>query len=195
MFDDKQLRSRDELRLNAITADLDDFEELVRTHRLCILRYALSALKDKDLAETVTQDCFLKAFNARACYRGECSVRTWLFAITKNLIRDHTRSRRFQFWKGINASAINLSEIENRVADHQRSPEASLLMREQMRLVWSSVDELSERQRAVFILRFEEEMDLSEIASATGVAISTVKSQLYRAVGSIRNGMEKQPLG
>jgi RNA polymerase sigma-70 factor, ECF subfamily len=113
----------------------------------------------------------------------------------KNLIRDHTRSRRFQFWKGVNASAINLSEIENRVADHQRSPEASLLMREQMSLVWSGADELSERQRAVFILRFEEEMDLSEIASATGVAISTVKSQLYRAVSSIRDGMQKQPLG
>jgi RNA polymerase sigma-70 factor (ECF subfamily) len=190
MFDDKQLRSSDDLRLNAITADLDAFEELVRTYRPCILRYALSPLRDRDLAETVAQDCFLKAFTARACYRGECSLRTWLFAIAKNLIRDHTRSRRFQFWKGVNASAINLSEIENRVAGLQRSPETSLLMREQLGRVWSGADELSERQRAVFVLRFEEEMELSEIALVTGVSLSTVKSQLYRAVGAIRDGME-----
>jgi RNA polymerase sigma-70 factor (ECF subfamily) len=82
-----------------------------------------------------------------------------------------------------------LSEIENHVAGHQRSPEASLLMREQLERVWSGADELSERQRAVFVLRFEGEMDLSEIAMATGVTISTVKSQLYRAVASIRDGM------
>ncbi len=145
MFDDRQLRSRDDLRLDAITADRDDFEKLVRTYRPCILRYALSALRDRDLAETVTQDCFLRAFKARACYRGDCSMRTWLFAIAKNLIRDHTRSRRFQFWKGVNGSAINLSEIENRVAGHQRSPEDSLLMREQLGRVWSGADESHRR--------------------------------------------------
>jgi RNA polymerase sigma-70 factor, ECF subfamily len=190
MFDLKQVRSREHSVPNALNADLDDFEELVHAHRPSIFRYALSSLRDRDLAETVTQDCFLRAFKARACYRGECSVRTWLFAITKNLIRDHTRSRRFQFWKGVNASAINLSEIENWVAGRQRSPEDSVLMREQLGRVWSGADELSERQRAVFVLRFEREMELSEIAIATGATISTVKSQLYRAVASIRDGMD-----
>jgi RNA polymerase sigma-70 factor, ECF subfamily len=135
MFDVRQVRSAEHSVPNVIDADLDDFEELVHTYRASIFRYALSSLKDRDLAETVTQDCFLRAFKACACYRGECSVRTWLFAIAKNLMRDHTRSRRFQFWKGVNASASNLSEIENRVAGFQRSPEASLLMREQLGLV------------------------------------------------------------
>jgi RNA polymerase sigma-70 factor, ECF subfamily len=189
MFDVRRVRSGEPSVPNAINGNLDDCEELVHTYRPSIFRYALSSLRDRDLAETVTQDCFLRAFKSRAFYRGECSVRTWLFAIAKNLIRDHTRSRRFQFWRGLTESAINLSEIENRVAGHQRSPEASLLMREQIGRVWSGADELSERQRAIFVLRFEDEMDLSEIAMATGVTISTVKSQLYRAVASIRDGM------
>ena len=189
MFDVKQVRSEEHSVANAINADLGDFEELVHIYRSSIFRYALSSLKDRDLADMVTHDCFLRAFKARASYRAECNVRTWLFAIAKNLIRDHTRSRRFQFWKGVTESAINLSDIENSVAGHQRSPEASLLLREQLGRVWSGADELSARQRAVFVLRFEEEMDLSEIAMATGVTISTVKSQLYRAVASIRDGM------
>jgi RNA polymerase sigma-70 factor (ECF subfamily) len=180
---------------NAINADLVDFEKLVHTYGPSIFRYALSSLKDRDLADTVTQDCFLKALKARASDRGECNVRTWLFAIAKNLIRDHTRSRRFRFWKGVTESAINLSEIENRVAGHQPLPEASLLMREQLGHVWSGANELSKRQRAVFVLRFEDEMDLSEIAMVTGVTVSTVKSQLYRAVASIREECDEQPLG
>jgi RNA polymerase sigma-70 factor, ECF subfamily len=161
MFDVSQLRSGKHSQPNAINADLNDFEELVHTYRPSIFRYALSSLRDRDLADTVTQDCLLKAFKARASYGGECNVRTWLFAIAKNLIRDHTRSRRFQFWKGVTESAINLSEIENRVAGNQRSPEASLLMREQLGRVWSGADELSERQKAVFLLRFEGDSTLA----------------------------------
>lgn len=58
MFDDRQVRSSDDSQLNAITSDLDDFEELVHIHRPCILRYALAALRDKDLAETGTPGLF-----------------------------------------------------------------------------------------------------------------------------------------
>jgi hypothetical protein len=60
--------------------------------------------------------------------------------------------------------------------------------------VWSGANELSEKQRATFVFRFEKEMELSEIALATGMKISTFKSQLYRAVGSIRDGLERSAL-
>ena len=60
--------------------------------------------------------------------------------------------------------------------------------------VWSGANELSEKQRATFVFRFEKEMELSEIALATGTKISTFKSQLYRAVGSIRDGLERSAL-
>ena len=62
MFDVRQVRSGEHSVPNAINANLDDFEELVHTYRPSIFRYALSSLRDRDLAETVTQDCFLRAF-------------------------------------------------------------------------------------------------------------------------------------
>jgi RNA polymerase sigma factor (sigma-70 family) len=92
-------------------SELDDVDALVRTYRPYILRFALSALKDRDLAETVTQDCFLRAFNSRSRYRGECSVRTWLTAIAINLIRGSVRSRRFKFWQRVNASAVDVKAL------------------------------------------------------------------------------------
>lgn len=60
--------------------------------------------------------------------------------------------------------------------------------------MWSGANELSERQRATLVFRFEEELELSEIALATGMKRSTFKRQLYRGVGSIRDGMERSAL-
>lgn len=167
-------------------SELDDVDALVRKYRPYILRYALSALKDRDLAESVAQDCFLRAFNSRALYRGECSVRTWLIAITINLIRGSVRSRRFKFWQRVNASAIDVNAVENRLEGHHQSPEHNVLSRELLSRVWNIVGGLSERQRHVFYLRFVQDMQLSEIAVATGMKISAIKTNLHRTVGTVR---------
>jgi RNA polymerase sigma-70 factor (ECF subfamily) len=64
--------------------------------------------------------------------------------------------------------------------------EQQLLAREQVGHVWKAVSGLSERQRTVFLLRFVEERELSEIAQATGLSEGTVKAHLSRAVGKVR---------
>lgn len=186
MLADKQGQLRNGSYPIPIASDLDDVNELVRIYKRSILKYALLSLRDNDLAETVTQDCFLRAFNSRALYRGECSVHTWLMTIATNLIRDKTRTRRFQFWKQVNASAVELSTMENSIAAHQQSPESNLLMRETLGRIWDTVDMLPERQRTVFLLRFAGEMELSEIAWTTGIKLSSVKSHLYRALCTVR---------
>src|SRR5277367_5601402 len=76
-----------------------DFEALVRLYRPKVFRFALASLRDADAAETVTQDCFLRAYQARDRFRQDCSLQTWLMQIAVNLIRDHIRNRRFQFWR------------------------------------------------------------------------------------------------
>jgi RNA polymerase sigma-70 factor (ECF subfamily) len=167
-------------------SELDDADTLVRKYRPYILRYALSALKDRDLAESVTQDCFLRAVNSRSLYRGECSVRTWLTAIAINLIRGLVRSRRFRFWQWVSASAVDPNTIENRLRGHQPSPEGDVLTRELLGRVWNIVSGLSERQKHIFYLRFVRDMELSEIAVATGLTTSAIKTHLHRALRTVR---------
>src|SRR6202167_4973859 len=149
-------------RFEARVSDLEDIEELVRVHRSSVLKHAWWLLKDKDLAETVTQECFMSAFNSRALYRGQCSGRTWLLAITTNLVRDSTRTHGFRFWKQVRSSAVDVSTMENRVACRRQTVEAELLTRENLRRVWATVDGLPGRQRTVFVLRFVEEMQVAE---------------------------------
>jgi RNA polymerase sigma-70 factor, ECF subfamily len=176
----------DTARFDARVSELEDIDELVRIHRSSVLRHAWWLLKDRDLAESVTQDCFLRAFKARDLYRGQCSVRTWLLTIATNLVRDTTRSRGFRFWKHVSSAAVDVHELGGRLACRQKTAEANLLMREKLRHVWATVDGLPGRQRTVFLLRFVEEMAVSEIADSTGLNLSTVKSLLYRALRTVR---------
>src|ERR1700688_1050568 len=175
MLNDLQSLPPDRARFEARVSDLEDIDELVRVHRSSVLRHAWWLLKDRDLAETVTQDCFLRAFKARALYRGQCSVRTWLLAIATNLVRDRTRTRGFRFWKHVRTSAVDVHEMGGRLACRQQTAEANLLMREKVRHIWATVDGLPGRQRTVFLLRLVEEMAVSEIADSTGLNLSTVK--------------------
>src|ERR1700749_1662519 len=98
-----------------MTAELDDIDMLCATYRPRIFRYALLSLRDPDLAENVTQDCFLKAFRAREEFRGDCSIATWLTRIATNLIRDCTRSRKFQFWKAASVTAVDVGGMVDRI--------------------------------------------------------------------------------
>jgi RNA polymerase sigma-70 factor (ECF subfamily) len=146
----------------------------------------LAQLRDRDAAETLTQETFLRAWSARATFREDCSVSTWLIRIALNLARDHTRTGRFRFWKRISANAVDVADVAASVPDREGSAEAHLIAQEQVQRIWETVDGLSDRQRTVFLLRFLEEMEIPEIAHVTGLPLGTVKSHLYRALNVIR---------
>jgi RNA polymerase sigma-70 factor, ECF subfamily len=165
---------------------LEDFEAVVEAHRRRIYRLLLGMTGDPDAAETLTQDCFLRAYRARSSYRGDASVAAWLVGIAMNLARDYSRNRRVAFWKKLFHGDGEATSLPARVADAHASPEQVLLAREELRTVWAAVATLSVKQRAVFLLRFVEQMSLEEIAQATGLKLATVKTHLFRAVGAVR---------
>src|SRR4051794_22649991 len=146
-----------------------EFANTVATHRPQIFRFLLASTRDVDLAETLTQECFLKAHRNWSGFRGESSAVTWLMRIAINLQKDHWRSRRIQFWRQTRINAVDADEASEWLPSSESSPEQQLLAREQVKRVWQAVDGLSERQRTVFLLRFVEEMEISEIGRATGL--------------------------
>lgn len=170
--------------------ELADFDEVVRVYRPRILRFLLSSLTDRDAAEALTQECFLKAWNARQQFRGDSSVATWLTRIAVNLMRDHLRSRSLRFWQRTRGTALDPMDISDWVPDGRGSPESIALAREKVAAVWRTVEKLSAQQRSVFALRFVEEMELDEIAETLEMNLSTVKSHLYRALAIVRERME-----
>jgi RNA polymerase sigma-70 factor (ECF subfamily) len=163
-----------------------EFSRIVASHRPQIFRFLLASTRDVDLAETLTQECFLKAHRNWGSFRGDSSAMTWLMRIAINLQKDHWRNRRMQFWRQTRNNAVDLDEASEWLPSGESSAEQQLLAREQVGRVWESVKGLSERQRTVFLLRYVEERELSEIAQATGLSEGTVKAHLSRAVARVR---------
>jgi len=172
------------------TSALDDFTPLVQSHQQRIYRVLLGMVRDPDAAETLTQECFLKAYQKRASFRGAASAGVWLLKIAVNLARDHRRSRLREFWHRLSSSFEHVAELEQRLPDPHASQERVLLGREAVATVWSAVEKLSPQQRAIFILRFVEEMSLEEIAEVTSLKVGTVKTHLFRAVRAIRQRLK-----
>lgn len=166
--------------------EMSDFDSVVRRYWPKVFRFVLSSIRDRDAAETLTQDCFLRAYQGRHRFRGEASVSTWLMQIAINLVRDFARSRRIRFWQRVKDRAVDCASLNDGLAGHGISPEMQTVVKEQMEAVWRATGKLSERQRTVFLLRFVEDMDLLEIASAMGVTEGAVKVHLFRAVHTVR---------
>jgi RNA polymerase sigma-70 factor (ECF subfamily) len=165
---------------------LADFDAVIRLYWPRIFRFVLASVRDHDVAQTLAQDCFFKAHQNRARFRGEASLQTWLMQIAVNLVRDHARNRRFQFWKRVPSEPAEGEGVRNWLADGEINPEQKVLVKERVAAVWSATAQLPERQRTVFLLRFVEDMDLLEIAAVTGLKEGSVKVHLFRAVRRVR---------
>ena len=186
--DNIQMLSSTELSLQpqARSTSLDDIDSIVAIYQPRVFRFLLATLRDHDAAETLTQETFLRAWNARQSFREDCSVSTWLMRIALNLARDHTRTGRFRFWKRVATTAVEASDVASSLPSRQPSAESHLMARQKVEAIWDTVGRLSQRQRSIFLLRFMEEMEIPEIAAATGLPLGTVKSHLYRAIDAVR---------
>lgn len=143
-------------------------------------------------ADTLTQECFLRAYRYRNRFRGDCTIETWLLRIAANLVRDHGKNRRLSFWRKLHGLEENGASLHERVATPQPSAERVLLAREELDAVWAAAASLSQQQRAVFLLRFAEEMSLADIADVLGLKVGSVKAQLSRGLGKVRGALKEQ---
>jgi RNA polymerase sigma-70 factor (ECF subfamily) len=184
--------------IQAAPADLvqgiaaEDFDEIVRRHQRRVYRVLYVLLGDADAADTLTQDCFLRAYRKREGFRGDCRIDTWLLRIAVNLARDHRRNRRSSFWRRLVGLEDRPAETAENVSDPRGSPERILLAQRQLQAVWTAARDLPAQQRAIFLLRFAEEMTLAEISGIMGLKMGSVKTHLFRAIRTIRAAMKEQ---
>lgn len=167
----------------------EEFNGIVLANQQRIFRVLYSLVRDRDTADTLTQECFLRAYQKRHTFRGDASVATWLVRIATNLARDYGRNRRLAFWRKLFADghAERGERQPLEIRDPAPSAERALLAQEQLKSVWAVMEQLPRQQRTVFSLRFAGEMSLREIADVMDLEIATVKAHLFRAVAAVKN--------
>ncbi len=146
-------------------------EVLVREHLDSVYRVAYSVVRDSALAEDVSQDAILKAWNALPSFRGDSSLRSWLLRITHNTAISSLRKRREEL-----RDPSLLPEAPTR-----SSTESQVLDRITMSDFEEALDKLDELSRSIVVLREVEGLSYDEIADLLEVPLPTVKTRLLRA--------------
>lgn len=137
-----------------------------------VYAYAYHLLRNREDAEEVTSEAFLRAFERAFSFRGEAPFRAWLFGIVRNLCRDRLRQPRLLL---LEAQDI---EAQKDCRQPYRQVENALLVRQ-------ALDLLPEDQRTVLMLCDVEEWDAREAAVMLGRSVEATKSLLYRARRSL----------
>ncbi|MCL6452247.1 MAG: sigma-70 family RNA polymerase sigma factor [Alicyclobacillus sp.] len=168
-------------------ADRDGAEALLASwmeaYGADVLNFAYSYLHNYHLAQDVTQDVFLRAFQHAASFRGESSVKTWLLSITANRCRDHLRS-----WSAKH-ELYTLDEQDPKPAAERT--EQVVLDRIAQDEVWQMVLELPVKYREVVVLYYFRDLSTKEIAEALDATEEAIRTRLHRARSLLRQRMER----
>ena len=163
--------------------DADAFEPLVLEHQTMVYRLAYRMVGNEADAWDVSQETFLKAYNALPTFRGDSRFSTWLYRLAGNAAPDLLRSRK-------SGRVVSLDELREDnpafdVSEGGDGPQEELERRETQRSLDTALLQLPEDARKILALREVGGLSYEEIARALSLEIGTVKSRLSRARGKL----------
>jgi RNA polymerase sigma-70 factor, ECF subfamily len=179
--------SEDELIKRAQSADTEAFCLLAKGHERRIYLLAFHYCHNPQDAEDLSQEVWLKAYQAIGTFRRESSFYTWLRKIAINCFLNHQRARRYS-WRGektdVQLLAVDAIERDERVSTSDS--ETTLHNRILAERVMQALSGLTPPQRLIFLLKHHEGMTYEEIAKAVGCSTGTAKKSVSRAVAKLR---------
>jgi RNA polymerase sigma-70 factor (ECF subfamily) len=162
-------------------------DELIVRYQHRLLRYLLYLTGNREVAEDLFQEVWMRVLVRGAQYNGKARFDTWLFTIARNLVIDLKRKKTMSsldaLFEGKNEDDRPMSF---EAADSEPTPFDRLANLEDRERIARALLKLDTLYREVLVLRFHEEMSLEEIAQVTRAPLSTVKSRLYRGLSAIK---------
>jgi RNA polymerase sigma-70 factor, ECF subfamily len=177
--------SERELIDQAGAGDYRAFRTLVETFQGFVYSIAYRFTRDEAEAEDLTQETFIRLWKNLDRYNAEFKLKTWLGKIVTNLALDHLKSGRRK-----NEKMRVVMDTELNAQSHEQ-PEATWNATELQQLILRLSEQLTPKQRSVFVLRDMEQLDVDEVCEILGMSAGNVKSNLYYARLSMKVEIEK----
>lgn len=194
---------RERARLKALTdeeiiirvqgGDSSAFDILVDRFKVRLFNYLFRMVGDRDEAEELAQETFVKAFIHADKYKTIAKFSTWLYTIATNLVRNRMRSRKrapkfLSLWQRDADSETGEKPID--IPDRSRQPDSVFNDKELEGIINGAIGRIPEKYRTSFVLREINQLSYEEIAAATGLKLGTVRSRINRARGYFRRLVE-----
>ncbi|HEY3381549.1 MAG TPA: sigma-70 family RNA polymerase sigma factor [Vicinamibacterales bacterium] len=161
------------------------FDVLVVRHRRAVYLVCYRFVGNHEDATDLAQDVFVRAYRALGRFKGDSSVKTWLYRIAVNVCLNK-----------VSARALRTESIDDQQPLPAHDPDAvsQLLSAERAGLVRAAVARLPPRQRATLILRVYQDLPHLEIARIMGISVGAVKANFFHALNNLRRLLAGEPL-
>ena len=170
-------------------------DELIVRYQHRLLRYLLYLTSNREMAEDLFQEVWMRVLVRGAQFNGQARFDTWLFTIVRNLVIDQRRKRTMSSLDElVEVGKEDDKPMSFEVAGDEPTPFDRFSNLEDRQRIAASLLQLDTLHREVLVLRFHEELSLEEIAKVTRAPLSTVKSRLYRGLAAIKPKLERSTL-
>ena len=159
--------------------DESSFNHLVVRYQEKVYWVARRFISDHDSADDVTQEVFCKAYESLKGFRAESSVYTWLYRITVNIALNSLRRQKVREF-------FRLDEMFDLEDTSSVAPDQAVEKNEEKVLIQKAIEKLPEKQKAVFILRYYEELPYENIATILHTSVGGLKANYFHAVKKIQ---------
>ena len=186
-----------QLMLDVKAGDEQSFALLLHRYRTPLVNFLYRMVRNREQAEDLAQEVFIRVYRARADYVPSAKFTTWLFRIATNLALNSVRDTRHQRMEvsldaPVTVDAEDGDERPIDVAEKNPNIEEHLVQEAQRDMIRHSIDKLPEKQRAAVLLHKYQDLDYGEISKILECSESALKSLLFRAYETLR--VELAPL-
>ncbi|SHN20096.1 sigma-70 family RNA polymerase sigma factor [Gracilibacillus kekensis] len=156
------------------------FENLYDNYHQDLFQFVFYMVKDIQQTEDIVQDVYIKVLHSYDNFKGDSTEKTWLFSIARHVTFDHFRKLKRKRNKFL--EFFNWSEDGEQLRSSQFEPEEYLLLDDQMKQIYHCLEQCSDDQKQVIILRYIQDFNINETTEILGWSTSKVKTTQHRAL-------------
>ncbi|GLX68574.1 RNA polymerase sigma factor SigW [Paenibacillus glycanilyticus] len=174
----------------ALKGDQRAFAELVGLYQDKLFHMAYRMLYNRQEAEDVVQETFLRVYKNLERYDESLKFSTWIYRIATNLCIDRLRKRKPSY--SLDAESTDHEGLDgySMIPSDDRTPESELLLSETQRIIHDAIESLPPKYKTIMMLRYIQEMSLQEIGDVLDMPVTTIKTRVHRGREFLRKKLE-----
>ena len=180
-----------QLMLDLKRGDRSAFEALMRKYYPRILNFIYRFIGNREIAEDLSQDVFMKVYKSAWRYRPRSKFQTWLYTIAKNVSLNELRRKRKMMVSLDETHDSGENELRKEIAHPDDDPSQAVLAKEKVALIQAAINDLPENQKMAVILKRYENFSYAQIAATLNITDKAVKSLLSRARVNLKKRLAK----
>jgi len=176
----------------AVQGEKKAYDELIRLYKDAVFNIVFRMVRNKQEAEDLTQETFIKAFQSLGSFNEAYAFSTWLFKIATNNCIDFFRKRKLKTYSMEQQIRYKNEEFKHEYADSGKTAVEEMIDSEKTKMIKQAIEQLPEKYCQVIQLRHQQEKSYDEIATLLNLPLGTVKARIFRARELLKKSLKKQ---